>query len=177
MGYADRHFQRLIPHRDSEEGKQIRGSLHRLGLVRGTGHGAFNGSILFPLFYEIYYIPAGVYGYWCKPKKGFQPDMYTIWGKDRVGVFNLDGLNCYSNLIVCQSPVVACQLIERGLENVIAVMSNGDTVEQYYRLFKHAPTESVKLLSDGDQYGLFWKQQISEALRLLNITCIDYVDA
>lgn len=177
LGYADRQFQRLIPHRDSDEGKKIRGSLHRLGLVRGTGHGVFNGGVLFPLFYDIYYSPVGVYGYWCQPKKGFEPDMYTIWGKDNIGIFNLDALNGFANLIVCQCPVTACQLIERGLENVIAVMSNGDTVEHYYRLFKHTPTEFVQLLGNGDRYGQFWKQQVSEALRLLNIDSSEFSDA
>lgn len=175
VGTGDR--AKSILRSDSNISEKEKDSLQHLGIMTRSGHYAFSGAIIFPLYYDIYYSPVGIYGYWCSTKEGFEPDMYTLWGESNVGVFNLDGLNCYSDLIVCHSPLNACQLIERSMDNCIAIMGNGDTVEQYYRLFKHAPTESVRILCNGTQYDQFWKQQVSEALRVLNIACTDYVDA
>ncbi|WP_251359101.1 hypothetical protein [Kangiella sp. TOML190] len=177
LGYADNSFLRRYSRYRGEDLTPISASLGRLGLLDSTKQEVLEGCMIFPLYNGIYYIPVGVYGYWLEPKEGVESDLLRLWNQDAVGVFNLDAFNAFSDLIVCQNPVIACQLIERGHENVIAAMGNGDTVEQFRQLFKHMPTQSIRIISNGDRYGQYWADQITEAMRLLNIDCAFYFNA
>lgn len=177
LAFGDRTFQKHSPGRDTDEGAALRGALKRLGIIRDTGHGVFNGAVLFPLYYDIYYRLVGIYGYWLRPRKGFEPEFFTVWCEEGLGVFNHHVLNSHKDIIICQSPVTACQLIERGLDNAVAIMGNNDSYMHYVELFRHLTTQSVKVLPDGSRYGQYWSGEITEAMRLLNIKCSLYCDA
>ncbi len=173
LGFGDSSFIDSL----SKDCSGEKDSLRRLRLIDSFDKGIFDGFIIFPLYNGIYYIPVGAYGYILNPKEGYEPDLVRFWNKEAAGIFNMSAVNAFSDLVVCQSPITACQLIERGIENVVAVRGNGDIAKQFYEMFKHLPTQSVRLISEGDRYGLHWKEQISEAMRWLNIECNDFFDA
>lgn len=177
LGYVDRSFLKTLPHRDSFEGTSDRGRLQRLGLLTPVSRGIFHGSIIFPLYYDIYYRVIGIYGYWVNPRKGHAYEYSTFWCSEGLGIFNQQSFDAYKDLIVCHSPRDACQLIEAGYENAVAILGNGENEEQFYELFRHQPTESVALVSGETESDELWKVQLTMALQSLNIEVRTFTNA
>jgi DNA primase len=50
LGFANRSLGYRLPAKTRKAGKQIRGQLQSLGILRETGHEHFNGSIVVPVF-------------------------------------------------------------------------------------------------------------------------------
>jgi len=50
LGVADRTLGLRLPHKRRQDGATIRAQLQRIGLIRDSGHGHFNGSLVVPVF-------------------------------------------------------------------------------------------------------------------------------
>jgi len=49
LGYANRTLGYRLPAKAWKEGQEVRGRLQTIGLLRGSGHEHFNGSLVVPV--------------------------------------------------------------------------------------------------------------------------------
>ena len=126
IGLADRDLGRLIPNNQRKLGRAIRGRLMDLGIYRRkTGHGHFNGCIVFPVIdcennvREIYgrKINGGL-------RAGTDYHLY-LPGDCRLfddrGIWNERALAVHSEIILCESIIDAMSFWCAGYRNVTAI--------------------------------------------------------
>ena len=62
LGFVDRTLGFQLPDGTTNEGRLVRGTLVRLGVLRASGHETFWGCVVFPLFHDNGHIIGG-YGF------------------------------------------------------------------------------------------------------------------
>ena len=93
LGYANRTLGTVLPSKDTQLGRDIRGRLQRLGLFRTSGHEQFAGCVVFPVpaadatnrIVDLYGRKTGM-----QLRKGTPLDMFV--GNQRQGVWNIEAV-------------------------------------------------------------------------------------
>ena len=169
IGFADRDLGRLLPSKQVKAGKQIRTQLMDVGVYRRqTGHGHFNGCIVFPVIdtenkvHEIYgrKITSSL-------RKGTDRHMY-LPGDGRPfsgrGIWNERALAVHQEIILCESIIDALSFWVAGYRNVTAIYgTNGFTDDHLDALAKYK-TKTVLLALDRDDEGEAAANRISKIL-------------
>jgi len=50
LGFSDRKLGYFLPNRNTREGDKVRSKMYELGIMRGSGHEHFSGSLVIPVF-------------------------------------------------------------------------------------------------------------------------------
>jgi DNA primase catalytic core len=169
IGFADRDLGRAIPNAQRKAGKEMRSRLADLGIYRRkTGHGHFNGCIVFPVIdthgniREIYgrKVNSGL-------RKGTNYHLYlSEEGRlyDDRGIWNEQALSVHSEIILCESIIDAMSFWVAGYKNVTAIYgTNGFTNYHLDALAKYK-TKTVLLALDRDDEGEAAVKKISKKL-------------
>ena len=184
IGFADRDLGRAIPNAQRKAGKEMRTRLADLGIYRRkTGHGHFNGCIVFPIIDTQGNIRE-IYGRRVNDKirKNSPSHLYlseeTRLFDDR-GIWNEQALSVHEEIILCESVIDAMSFWCAGYKNATAIYgTNGFTNYHLDALTKYK-TKTVLLALDRDDEGAAAVKRISKTLLEMgiNVYRIDFPKA
>ncbi len=170
LGFANRTLGYRLPEKNRKAGAEIRGRLQRLGVLRGSGHEHFNGSIVIPVFdrqgavREIYgrKISSGL-------RAGTPLHLY-LPGLHR-GVWNEEALEVSNEIILCESLIDALTFWCADYRHVTASYGvNGFTDEHREALSKYG-VKKVFLAYDRDAAGEKAAGELAEELLGMGLEC------
>ena len=135
LGYANRTLAYRLAPKQYKAGAEMRTALQRVGILRDSGHEHFNGSIVVPLFGSDGSDPTArpVVGAYARKlldnlRAGTPKHLY-LPGPHR-GVFNREGLEGQSEIILCEALIDALTFWSAGYRNVTSCYGvNGMTDE------------------------------------------------
>ncbi|MDY7096297.1 MAG: CHC2 zinc finger domain-containing protein [Acidobacteriota bacterium] len=174
LGFANRTLGYRLPDKKVKAGREMRGRLQRLGVLRPSGHEHFNGSLVIPVFdgppeqggrvVEIYGRKIGE-----RLRKGTPLHLY-LPGPHR-GVFNLPALAASTEIILCESLIDALTFWCAGYRNVTSSYGiNGFTDEMLAAFVGHG-IERVLIAYDRDAAGEAAAGKLAERLLAVGIEC------
>jgi DNA primase catalytic core len=117
LGYANRTLGYRLPDKQRVAGRELRGRLQRLGILRPSGHEHFNGSLVVPITDAAGRV-VEVYGRKIRDdlRKGTPAHLY-LPGPHR-GVLNLAALQASAEIIVCEAVIDALTFWRHGFRHV-----------------------------------------------------------
>ena len=184
IGFADRDLGRSMPSARTKAGKDLRERLADLGIYRPkTGHGHFNGCIVFPVM-----DPQGnireIYGRKVNNglRKGTNYHLYlSEAGRlyDDRGMWNEQALAVHSEIILCESIIDAMSFWVAGYKNVTAIYGTNGFTDYHREAISKYKTKTVMLALDRDDEGKAATNRISKTLieSGVNVYRIDFPKA
>ena len=173
LGVADRTLGLRLPEKNRKAGADIRSQLHKIGLIRDSGHEHFNGSLVVPVFDEAGNV-VEVYGRKLldnlragTPKHLYLP---AREGRSR-GVFNVAALATSKEVILCEALIDALTFWCAGFRNVTAAYGIEGFTDEHVSAFKRHGTERVLIAYDRDDAGERGAAKVAEALLAQGIEC------
>ncbi len=151
LGFANRSLAYRLPAKNRKAGKEIRGQLQRIGILRESGHEHFNGSLVIPVINEDQVLE--VYGRKINHqlRKGTPYHLY-LSGQHK-GVFNMDALRATTEIILCESLIDALTFWNVGYRNVTTSYGINGFTDELLESFKQHKIERVLIAYDRDAAG------------------------
>jgi len=153
LGYANRTLGYRLPEKNRKEGKELRGKLQTIGLLRDTGHEHFNGSLVVPVM-DGNGIVSEVYGRKVlgkKLRKGTPLHLY-LPGPHQ-GVWNATALQASGEIILCEALLDAMTFWVNGYRNVTASYGTSGFTDDHLDAFKANNIKRVLIAYDRDESG------------------------
>jgi DNA primase catalytic core len=152
LGYANRTLGYRLAGSNRAEGRQIRGRLQALGVLRESGHEHFNGSVVIPVFDEQGDVTE-VYGRKIRNdlRKGTPLHLY-LPGPHR-GVWNIEAFAACDEVIVCESLIDALSFWVAGFRNVTAAYGVEGFGEDHWAALDRYRIRRVLIGFDADDAG------------------------
>jgi len=168
LGFANRTLGYRLPDKSVKAGREIRGRLQKLGIVRKSGHEHFNGSLVIPVF-DAEGRVVEIYGrkITARLRKGTPLHLY-LPGPHR-GVFNLPALAASPELILCESLIDALTFWCAGYRNVTCSYGINGFTEEMLEAFLGHGTERVLIAYDRDAAGEASAGKLAEKLTAAGI--------
>jgi len=169
LGFANRTLGYRLPVKQVKAGKEIRGQLQGVGILRDSGHEHFNGSIVVPVLngdgqvVEMY--GRKISG--TKLRKGTAQHLYLPG--PHAGVWNAQGLENQKEVIVCEALLDAMTFWVNGYRNVTASYGTQGFTDDHLSLFKKRRVERVLIAYDRDEAGNVAAEKLSVQLQQENI--------
>ena len=134
LGYCNRQLGKQLPHHRSHDGVKLRGALSHLKILRPSGHESFRGCITVPVYYEGEIV--AYYGE--RIDRARRGSSASYWHPiEKPAIFNIDHIENIPCVFMCQSPLVAIQMMDAFSGKVIAT-------DAFYNLCD----EDLKCLTD-----------------------------
>jgi len=151
LGVANRTLGYRLPEKNRKAGKEIRGQLQRIGLLRESGHEHFNGSLIIPIINNKQVLE--VYGRKIRDdlRKGTAVHCY-LPGPHK-GIFNIEALQASKEIILCESLIDALTFWCAGYRNVTTSYGTNGFTEELLQAFIDNKTERVLIAYDRDEAG------------------------
>jgi DNA primase len=152
LGFSDRSLGMELPPGRLKAGDKIRRQLQRVGILRGTGHEHFRGSVVVPIVDGTGAI-VQIYGRKVGTPGSYKPgtELHTYMTESRGGVWNAEGLG--HEVILCKGLVDAMTLWRFGFRSVTAVLgAHGDTAD-HLAAFEREGVGRVLIAFDSDPAG------------------------
>jgi DNA primase len=153
LGFANRTLGYRLPEKNRKEGKELRGKLQAIGLLRDTGHEHFNGSLVVPVM-DANGIVSEVYGRKVlgkKLRKGTPLHLY-LPGPHQ-GVWNLSSLAACDEVILCEALIDAMTFWVNGYRNVTTSYGTSGFTDDHLAAFKANDIKRVLIAYDRDESG------------------------
>ena len=154
LGFANRTLGYRIPTKAYKEGRDIRGQLNQLGVIRDSGHEHFNGSIVMPIIDDCGVI-SEVYGRkvtrGTKLRKGTPLHLYLPG--PHVGVWNRQGLVNQAEIILCESLIDAMTFWVNGFKNVTCSYGTNGFTDEILAALLDEKVSKVLIAYDRDVAG------------------------
>jgi len=153
LGYANRTLGYRLPEKNRKAGKELRGQLQEIGLLRSSGHEHFNGSLVVPIMDANQQITE-MYGRKILGKrlrKGTPMHLY-LPGAHR-GVWNQQALQATDEVILCESLIDAMTFWCHGYRNVTASYGTSGFTDDHLAAFKEHGIKRVLIAYDRDDAG------------------------
>jgi DNA primase catalytic core len=152
LGYANRTLGLRLPEKNRKAGAEIRARLQRLGILRGSGHEHFNGSLIIPVRDGAGHVRE-VYGRKLLDNlRAGTPRHLYLPGAHR-GVWNVAALAASKEIILCESLIDALTFWCAGYRNVTAAYGVEGFTDELLAAFKGHATERVLIAYDRDAAG------------------------
>jgi len=170
LGFANRTLGYRLPSKQLKAGKEMRGRLQKLGVLRKSGHEHFNGSIVFPVFDSTGQV-AEIYGrkITLNLRKGTPLHLY-LPGPHR-GIFNAEALVASTEIILCESLIDALTFWCAGYRNVTSAYGIQGFSEEMLAAFGGHGVERVLIAYDRDNAGEKAAGKLAEKLVGAGIDC------
>ncbi len=170
LGFANRTLGYRLPPKQVKAGKEMRGRLQKLGVLRKSGHEHFNGSIVFPVFDSTGQV-AEMYGRKITPnlRKGTPLHLY-LPGLHR-GIFNPEALVASTEIILCESLIDALTFWCAGYRNVTSAYGIQGFTDEMLVAFGGHGTRRVLIAYDRDDAGEKAAGKLAEQLMGAGIDC------
>lgn len=169
LGFSDRSLGKILSPRHLQSGKDERESLKHSGLCLESGMERFAGSLVVPVInnsqaLEIYGRKVGT-----KLSKNAAKHLY-LPGKHK-GIWNLEGIQNQTEIILCESLIDAMTLWANGFKNVTTSYGvNGFTEELHDFIRQNIKT--VFIAYDRDEGGNKAASALIEKLTLDNVNAV-----
>ncbi len=153
LGYANRTLGYRLPEKNRKAGKELRGQLQEIGLLRSSGHEHFNGSIVVPIMEANGQINE-IYGRKIlgkKLRKGTPQHLY-LPGQHH-GVWNCQALTATDEMILCEALIDAMTFWCNGFRNVTASYGTSGFTDDHLSMFKEHGIKRVLIAYDRDEVG------------------------
>jgi len=153
LGYANRTLGYRLPEKNRKAGKELRGQLQEIGLLRSSGHEHFNGSLVVPIMDANQQITE-MYGRKILGKrlrKGTPMHLY-LPGTHR-GVWNHQALMATDEVILCEALIDAMTFWCHGYRNVTASYGTSGFTDDHLAAFKEHGIKRVLIAYDRDEAG------------------------
>lgn len=151
LGFANRTLAYRLPETNRKAGKEIRGQLQRIGILRESGHEHFNGSLVIPVINNNQV--QEVYGRKINNqlRKGTPYHLY-LPGEHK-GIFNAESLQASKEIILCESMIDALTFWAAGYRNVTTSYGINGFTDELLAAFKQHKTERILIAYDRDVAG------------------------
>lgn len=170
LGFANRTLGYRLPAKTSKAGRELRGRLQRLGVLRKTGHEHFNGSLVVPVF-DAEGRVVEMYGrkITSKLRKGTPLHLY-LPGPHR-GIFNLPALAASQEVILCESLIDALTFWCAGFRHVTAAFGTHGFTGELADAFESSGVRRVLIAYDRDAAGDRAAETLAKRLLAARIGC------
>jgi DNA primase catalytic core len=174
LGYANRTLAYRLAPKAFKAGAELRTALQRVGIMRDSGHEHLNGSIVIPLFGSVdagSAQPQVVGAYGRKMNQQLRPGTpkhLYLPGPHR-GVFNRDGIERQSEVILCEALLDALTFWKAGYRNVTSCYGVNGLTDELLAALKQCGAQRILIAFDRDEAGdrgaeLLAKKLMSEGL-------------
>ena len=151
LGFANRTLGYRLPEKNRAAGAAIRGRLQRLGLLRGSGHEHFRGSLVIPVINDNQVLE--VYGRKITNKVRPGTPLHLYLPGPHKGIFNLEALTSSKEIILCESLIDALTFWCAGFRNVTCSYGIEGFTDEHLEAFKRYGIERILIAYDRDQAG------------------------
>ena len=171
LGFANRTLGYQLPEKQFKAGKEIRGQLQEIGILRQSGHEHFNGSIVVPIFnseghtVEIY--GRKILG--ARLRKGTAQHLYLPGA--HAGVWNAEGLEGQKEIILCEALIDAMTFWVHGYKNVTASYGTSGFTPDHLAAFKACGAERILIAYDRDEAGNNAADKLAKELQKEGLAC------
>ena len=170
LGYANRTLGYHLPAKNRKAGAALRGKLQAIGILRGSGHEHFNGSLVVPVL-DAEGRVVEVYGRKLRddlrkgtPKHLYLPDAHA-------GVWNAEGLEGQQEVILCEALLDAMSFWVAGYRNVTASYGTTGFTADHLALFKRLGVKRVLIAYDRDEAGNNAAVKLAKQLQAEGLAC------
>jgi DNA primase catalytic core len=172
LGYANRTLNYHIPEKNRVLGREQRGRLEELGVLRAqTGHEHLNGSLVIPILtlegevVQMYgrKITAGL-------REGTSDHLY-LPGPHR-GVWNEAALIASKEIILCEALIDALTFWCAGFRQVTTSYGVNGFTEEHREAFRKHATKRIYIAYDRDEAGDAAAAKHAEELMEMGIECL-----
>jgi DNA primase catalytic core len=170
LGFANRTLTYRVPDKNRKQGKEQRGQLESLGILRGTGHERFNGSLVIPVF-NLEGEVVEMYGR--KIGRAFRENtpLHSYLPGPLRGVWNEPALIASKEIILCEALIDALTFWCAGYRHVTASYGvNGFTNDHRAAFQKHG-TKRIYIAYDRDDAGERAAEKVAEELMARGMEC------
>ena len=171
LGFANRTLGYRLPEKQVKAGKELRGKLQAIGILRESGHEHFNGSLVVPVMDE-HGIISEVYGrkiLGSRLRKGTPQHLYLPGPHD--GVWNVEALQACEEVILCEALIDAMTFWVNGFRNVTASYGTNGFTASHLAAFKQHGIKRVLIAYDRDEAGNRAADELAKKLAKENIDC------
>ena len=176
LGYANRTLAYRLAPKQYKAGAEMRTALQRVGILRDSGHEHFNGSIVVPLFGGDGDGPTArpVVGAYARKlldnlRAGTPKHLY-LPGPHR-GVFNREGLEGQSEIILCEALIDALTFWAAGYRNVTSCYGVNGMTEELLGALKSCGAQRILIAFDRDEAGDRGAEALSKRLTVEGLDC------
>lgn len=140
IGYCNRQLGAQLPHHRSHEGVKLRGALSHLKILRSSGHEAFSGCITVPVYFQGEIV--AYYGE--RIDRARRGSSASYWHPiEKPAIFNLDNIENTECVFMCQSPLVAIQMMDAFGGKVIATDASYNLCDEDLQCLADKGVQSV----------------------------------
>lgn len=151
LGYANRTLGYRLPMKNRKAGKELRGKLKSLGILRESGHEHLSGSLVVPVCDEDGAVTQ-LYGRKIQRALRAGTPLHLYLPGPR-GIFNAAALGAGPETILCESPIDALTFWTNGLRNVVATPGPEAEGEELCAALLAGDTERALIAFDADEEG------------------------
>jgi DNA primase catalytic core len=170
LGYSNRTLTYHVPDKNRKQGKEQRGRLENLGILRDTGHEHFNGSVVIPVF-NLEGEVVEMYGRKITRALRENTPLHSYLSGPLRGVWNEEALVASKEIILCEALIDALTFWCAGYRHVTASYGvNGFTDDHRAALKKHG-TKKIYIAYDRDDAGERAAQSLAKELMAMGIEC------
>lgn len=170
LGFANRSLGYRLPEKNRKAGAEIKGQLKTLGILRGSGHEHFNGSIVVPVADE-HGVITEVYGRKITHNLRAGTPSHLYLPGSHQGVWNVSALQASKEIILCEALIDAMTFWVNGYRNVTSAYGvNGFTASHLAALKTHN-IERVLIAYDRDEPGNKAADELSKKLQAEGFAC------
>jgi DNA primase catalytic core len=176
LGYANRTLAYRLAPKQYKAGAEMRTALQRVGILRDSGHEHFNGSIVVPLLGGDSNDPMAraVVGAYARKlldnlRAGTPKHLY-LPGPHR-GVFNREGLEGQSEIILCEALLDALTFWAAGYRNVTSCYGVNGMTDELLGALKSCSAQRILIAFDRDEAGDRGAEAVAKRLTAEGLDC------
>lgn len=176
LGYANRTLAYRLAPKQYKAGAEMRAALQRVGILRDSGHEHFNGSIVVPLLGGGSNDPAArpVVGAYARKvldnlRAGTPKHLY-LPGPHR-GVFNREGLEGQSEIILCEALIDAMTFWAAGYRNVTSCYGVNGLTDELLAALTASGAQRILIAFDRDEAGDRGAEAVARQLTAEGLDC------
>ena len=173
IGFANRTLGYRLPAKNRQAGADIRGRLQRLGILRGSGHEHFAGSLVVPVVNDG--IVAEVYGRKIGDRLRTGTPLHLYLPGPHAGVFNVEAFAASDEIIVCESLIDALTLWCAGFRHVTAAYGVEGFGDDHRAAIRAHSVKRVLIAYDADTAGDIAARRLATTLIGEGIECFRVV--
>ncbi|MGH8235613.1 MAG: CHC2 zinc finger domain-containing protein [Steroidobacteraceae bacterium] len=174
LGYANRTLAYRLAPKAFKAGAELRTALQRVGILRESGHEHFNGSIVIPLFNaDDNAQPQVVGAYGRKVNQQLRPGTpkhLYLPGPHR-GVFNREGIERQSEVILCEALLDALTFWKAGDRNVTSCYGVNGLTDELVTALKTCGAQRILIAFDRDDAGDRGAETVAKQLIAEGLDC------
>jgi DNA primase catalytic core len=168
LGFANRTLGLRLPATAIKAGAEVRGRLHKAGILRDSGHEHFNGCLVVPVFDQAGHVTE-VYGR--KITANVNPPWHLYLPGPHRGVWNERGLVGQAEVILTEALIDAMTFWCAGYRNVTAAYGVEGLTDDHLATFKRLGVRRVLIAFDRDDAGERGAEKAAERLMAEGIEC------